>query len=85
MPEASAKPEAADKKVPPQWAVRDLRGPKGEVIGRIQSDANIPDFVKSFLVSAVKASGAAGVRVDCHGFHPDADNLNQTVTIAKLY
>lgn len=74
MPDPNAKPNA----------VRDLRGPKADVLARLGTDYDLAPELAAYLTAKAAASPHAGLIIHAHE-HTDGANQHIAISISKLF
>lgn len=80
---ATKDPQASTAPKPPGTSLRELRGPKADVIAKILA-LDLPAHLKTYLEAEVNARQCDGVAIDVH-FADEPTLFNQHITIRKLY
>jgi len=67
-----------------QFSFRDLKGPKADVLAKIEADEKTPMQAKVFLDWLISAQPCEGVTLGCHG-HAAGEGFALHITVKKLY
>ena len=68
----------------PGTSLRNLRGPKADVLATIAAAEGVSDHVKAYLTAVVEACPHAGVILDTH-FATENGDFSQHIHLRKLY
>lgn len=67
-----------------QFSFRELKGPKAEVLAKVESCPKSPKQAKDFLSWIIQSQPFNGVTIDCHA-HSAGEGFAMHLTVKKLY